>query len=134
MIPFFTCSKILGEAGKQEILQQMFRKFQISNRLPNRYSSENCLWVPLCLFNVGFDVWFTHVPQGKDIVYVAFPNCCSKDSCAQSCCFNICPENIGKGIKNAVFVPIEVPWFRRQCFPLKWNKFSLRINLSIAGK
>ena len=24
-------------AGKQEILQQMFRKFKISNRLPNRY-------------------------------------------------------------------------------------------------
>ena len=28
---------ILREASKQEILQQMFRKFQISNRLPNRY-------------------------------------------------------------------------------------------------
>ena len=25
--PVFGCSKILGEAGKQEILQQMFRKF-----------------------------------------------------------------------------------------------------------
>ena len=37
----------LGEAGKQEILQQMFRKFQISNRLPNRCFSENCRWVPL---------------------------------------------------------------------------------------
>ena len=33
----FRCSKILGEAGKQNILQQMFRKFWISNRLPNRY-------------------------------------------------------------------------------------------------
>ena len=33
----FRCLKILGEAGKQEILQQMFRKFQISNRLPKRY-------------------------------------------------------------------------------------------------
>ena len=34
--------------GRQtrRILQQMFRKFQISNRLPNRYSSENCCWVP----------------------------------------------------------------------------------------
>ena len=38
IIPFFRCSKILGEAGKHEILQQMFRKFQISNRLPNRYA------------------------------------------------------------------------------------------------
>ena len=28
---------MLGEAGKQELLQQMFRKFWISNRLPNRY-------------------------------------------------------------------------------------------------
>ena len=27
IIPFCRCSKILGEAGKQEILQQMFRKF-----------------------------------------------------------------------------------------------------------
>ena len=27
IIPFFRCSKILGEAGEQEILQQMFRKF-----------------------------------------------------------------------------------------------------------
>ena len=31
------CSKILGEAGKQEILLQMFRKFYISNRVPNKY-------------------------------------------------------------------------------------------------
>ena len=46
-IPFFRCSKILGEAGKQEILQHMPRKFQISNRLPNRYFPENCRWVPL---------------------------------------------------------------------------------------
>ena len=34
---FFRCSKILGEAGKQEILHQMFRKFLITNRLQNRY-------------------------------------------------------------------------------------------------
>ena len=27
IMPFCRCSKILGEAGKQEILQQMFRKF-----------------------------------------------------------------------------------------------------------
>ena len=27
IIPFFRCSKILGEAGKQEILQQMVREF-----------------------------------------------------------------------------------------------------------
>ena len=40
-------------------------------------------------------------------------NCCSKDSFAKSCCFNICHENIGKGIKTAVFVPIAVPWFCR---------------------
>ena len=45
----FRCSKILGEAGKQIILQQIFRKFWISNRLSNRYFSENCRWVPLIL-------------------------------------------------------------------------------------
>ena len=38
IILFCRCSKILGETGKQEILPQMFRKFQPSNRLPNRYS------------------------------------------------------------------------------------------------
>ena len=27
IIPFFRCSKILGQAGKQEILQQIFQKF-----------------------------------------------------------------------------------------------------------
>ena len=27
MLAIFRCSKILGEAGKQEILRQMFRKF-----------------------------------------------------------------------------------------------------------
>ena len=37
MCEFFRCSKILGEAGKQEILQQIFQKFYISNRPPNRY-------------------------------------------------------------------------------------------------
>ena len=34
IMPFFICSKILGESDKQEILQQMFRKFEVSNRLP----------------------------------------------------------------------------------------------------
>ena len=37
----------IGEVGKQEILQQMLRKFYISNRLSNRYFPENCRWVPL---------------------------------------------------------------------------------------
>ena len=36
-MPFFRSSKILAEPSKQEILQQMFRKFSISNRLPNTY-------------------------------------------------------------------------------------------------
>jgi len=47
-MPFFRRSKILGEAGKQKILQQMFRKFQISNRLPNRYFPKidaGCPWI-----------------------------------------------------------------------------------------
>ena len=34
IMPFFICSKILGESDKQEILQQMFRKFEVSDRLP----------------------------------------------------------------------------------------------------
>ena len=34
------------EAGKQEILQQMFRKFWISNRLPNRYFPNLTLGAP----------------------------------------------------------------------------------------
>ena len=46
----FKWSKILGETGKQEILQQMFRKFQVSNRLPNRYfpkTDVGCPWLPV---------------------------------------------------------------------------------------
>ena len=46
--PVFQIFEILGEAGKQEILQQMFRKFQISNRLPNRYFPKivvGCPWM-----------------------------------------------------------------------------------------
>ena len=68
---------------------------------------------------------------GKNIVNVAFPNCWFKDGFAQSSCFNICHENVGKGIETAVFAPIAVPWVCRQCFPLKWRKFFLRINLNI---
>ena len=34
------------ETGKQEILQQMFRKFWISNRLPNRYFPKLTLGAP----------------------------------------------------------------------------------------
>ena len=49
IIPFFRCSKILGEARKQEILQQMFRNFQISNRLPNRYFPKIDVRCPLLL-------------------------------------------------------------------------------------
>ena len=47
-MPFFRRLKILGEAGKQKILQQMFWKFQISNRLPNRYFPKidaGCPWI-----------------------------------------------------------------------------------------
>ena len=44
----FRCSKILGEAGKQEILQQMFLKFYISNRLPNRYFPKIDVGCPWC--------------------------------------------------------------------------------------
>ena len=43
----FRSSKILGDAGKQEILQQLFQKFEISNRLPNRYFPKmdvGCPW------------------------------------------------------------------------------------------
>ena len=36
-----------------------------------------------------------------------------KLACSMICCFNICHENIGKGIKTAVFVPTAVPWFCR---------------------
>ena len=43
-------SKILEEAGKLEILQQMFRKFYISNRLQNRYFPKIVVGCPCCLF------------------------------------------------------------------------------------
>ena len=50
---FIRCSKILGEAGKQEIVQQVLRKFQISNRLPNGYFPKpdvGCPWKLLQYF------------------------------------------------------------------------------------
>ena len=43
-------SKILEEARKLEILQQMFRKFYISNRLQNRYFPKIVVGCPCCLF------------------------------------------------------------------------------------
>ena len=52
MILFFKCLKILGEAGKQEILQQMFRNFFISHLLPNRYFPKidvGCPWKELSM-------------------------------------------------------------------------------------
>ena len=46
------------------------------NSLSVRYfSCEFDSWVMLvCLLDEGFSVLFTHVPYGKDIVNVAFPN------------------------------------------------------------
>ena len=55
VIPFFRYSKILGETGKLEILQQMFRKFWISNRLPNRYFPKIDVGSP-CHFDVICDL------------------------------------------------------------------------------
>ena len=43
----FRYSKILGQAGKQEILLQMFRKF--SQIVFQQKFSENWRWVPLTL-------------------------------------------------------------------------------------
>ena len=51
-----TASRWLA-VGKQEILQQMFRKFQISNRLPNRYFPKIAAGCP-CVYvshQEGFD-------------------------------------------------------------------------------
>ena len=42
----------IGEAGKREILQQMFRKFSISNRLSNIYFPKIDVGCP----------WFYHLP------------------------------------------------------------------------
>ena len=39
---------MLGEAGKQEILQQMFRKFESSSE---QIFSENWRWVPLSFWS-----------------------------------------------------------------------------------
>ena len=44
-IPFFRCLKILGEPGKQEILQQNVRK--ILDLKSEQIVSENWRWVPL---------------------------------------------------------------------------------------
>ena len=46
----FQMFEILGEAGKQEIFQQMFRKLQISDRLPNRYFPKIDVGCPCTLY------------------------------------------------------------------------------------
>ena len=46
----FQMFEILGEAGKQEIFQQMFRKLQISDRLPNRYFPRIDVGCPCTLY------------------------------------------------------------------------------------
>ena len=49
IIPFFRSSKILGEAGKQEILQQLnVTKILDLKSSSEQIFSENCRWVPLC--------------------------------------------------------------------------------------
>ena len=45
IIPFFRCSKILGEAGKQVMLQQNVPK--ILDLKSEQIFSENWRWVPL---------------------------------------------------------------------------------------
>ena len=51
IIPFFKCSKILGEVDKQEILHQMFREFKSSSE---QIFSENCRWVRLLGLKLTF--------------------------------------------------------------------------------
>ena len=46
IIPFCRCSKILGEAGKQEILQQMFRKFCLKSSSEQIFSRKLPLGAP----------------------------------------------------------------------------------------
>ena len=58
-----------------------------------------------------FDVWFTYVPQGKDIVNVAFPNCRLKNGSLRIV-VSICAIKI-LAKETAVSVPIAVPWVCR---------------------
>ena len=52
--------------------RQMFRKFYISNRLPNRYSSENCRWVPLNWLNKRFSCKCLLQCQQRYLIYYLF--------------------------------------------------------------
>ena len=70
-MPFFRCSKILGEAGKQEILQQIFQKFQISNRLPNRYFPQLTLSFQQLSFKLSS---FTNFKALFPVVLTDFPS------------------------------------------------------------
>ena len=47
---------MLGEAGKQEILQQMFRLKSSSEQI----FSENCRWLPLIIVSGELKTMFTH--------------------------------------------------------------------------
>ena len=46
------------------------------------------------MFEESYDAWVT---QRKKFIYVAFSNSWFKDDVAQSLCFNVCHENLGKG-------------------------------------
>ena len=48
-IPFFRCSKILGEAGKQEVLQHDVPKILDLKLSSEQIFSEKCRWVPLSI-------------------------------------------------------------------------------------
>ena len=59
--------------GKQEILQQMFRKLQISNRLPNRYFSKIDVGCPRSLSQIVFQTdIFRKLTLGAPVAGVAW--------------------------------------------------------------
>ena len=65
----FRCSKILGEAGKQEILQQIFRKNLDLKSSSEQIFSKNC-WVPLLLYLDTFSVRIQNTFSKIRVVYI----------------------------------------------------------------
>ena len=49
----FRCSEILAGAGNEEMLQQMFWKFYISNCVPNRYFQKIDVGCPCHVMDYG---------------------------------------------------------------------------------
>ena len=74
----------------------MFRKFYISNRLPNRYFSENCRWVPL--------IYYSNVESVRSCRFQIHLHSCMRNE-----------QWIHTRYRTMKFLPTQVSWIWCKC-------------------